>query len=189
MKKQFLSLAIFLIQLSKVRIFFNYLGTPFLVLLDSEHKTDKPVFIHLDTLSSISDEVELKTACSFSLHLLNQEFRAVCFTSTDYQDWIQALEISHEMVNISAEKKHQPIQIGLESAVPLTSTLQNHKNTARNSRQLARAYTDNSLLAGTSMQSNVLKDHLIPERRFSTGHLSFEADNSSLQEGAASDKE
>ena len=71
--------------------------------MQSESKTDKPEFIHLDQLAGISDEVTLSTACNFSLHLTRTDIRFQCQTSIDYQDWMQALEIAYGLLHANTQ--------------------------------------------------------------------------------------
>ena len=99
-------------------------GTPFLVLLQSDSKTDKPEFIHLDTLGGISDEVTMGTACSFSLHLSRADIRFQTFTSTDYQDWMQALEIAYQLLHNNTQNiaVKQPVRATSQSSGPFRPT-------------------------------------------------------------------
>jgi hypothetical protein len=98
---------------------------PFMVLMQSENRTDRPEFVHLDGLDGISDEVTLGTACNFALHLPKTDMRFMCATSTDYQDWMHALEIAYGMIHASSQQESmRPIaQVGLESAIPVTQNI------------------------------------------------------------------
>ena len=88
--------------------------------MQSESKTDKPEFIHLDALAGISDEVTLGTACNFALHLTKVDIRFQCQTSTDYQDWMQALEIAYGLLHANTQGYNsnpvEPQKIGRENS-------------------------------------------------------------------------
>ncbi|KAI8899732.1 hypothetical protein BC833DRAFT_563896 [Globomyces pollinis-pini] len=78
-------------------------ATPFLIVLDAEYSSEKPTFIHLDKLKSIKDEVDLKAACTMSLHFDDHDVKLIFATSTDYQDWLQAFQMATSMTRSLAD--------------------------------------------------------------------------------------
>jgi hypothetical protein len=167
-------------------------GIPFLVLLESEFKTDKPQFVHLDGLSGISDEVNLKTACSFCLHFDKSDIQVTCTTSTDYQDWMTALEMAYGMIEKSRNvaSRHIPSPIGLENAVPITHSLPRARTSYisnRSSRVLSRAYTE-SAIQRQSWQGSI-PEETHHDNPIASPKLSFDSDNASLHRPTPPEKE
>ncbi|KAI8995136.1 hypothetical protein BC832DRAFT_360263 [Gaertneriomyces semiglobifer] len=64
-------------------------GTPLLIIMDKARPTATPTFIHFSSITSISDEQALGSACNFALHFDGKphEIRFSCKSSTDYQEW------------------------------------------------------------------------------------------------------
>jgi hypothetical protein len=153
-------------------------GIPFLVLLTSEVKTDKPQFIHLDGLTGISDEVNLKSACTFSLHFEKSDIQVTCTTSIDYQDWMTALEMAYGLVEKSrqTQSRHIPSPMGLDTAIPVTQSLPRARTSFsnRSSKVLSRAYTE-SAIQRQSWQAPAEQPH---ENPITTNKLSFDSDGS-----------
>ncbi|KAJ3250636.1 hypothetical protein HK103_003290 [Boothiomyces macroporosus] len=73
-------------------------ATPFIVVMETEGRSEKPQFIHLDKLTSISDEVVLSTACTMCLHLPKGDVRITCPSSIDYQECMSALAMTYDMI-------------------------------------------------------------------------------------------
>jgi hypothetical protein len=103
-------------------------SNPFIIILDSEAKIDNPLFIHLDTLVNIKDEVELGSACGFALDLGSKELKFQVSTSIEYQDWVAALDLALKLVKSS--KVATPLRREslnpegkLATATPLAPTL------------------------------------------------------------------
>ena len=105
-----------------------------------------PVFIQLDTLKAISDEISLSAACQFCLHFDKSDLKLQCYTSTDYIEWMSVLEYSLEMV-IQALQTRQtndahPMQNLRVSDSPLGWLNGSHRNSS--------SVDNKSLLNGSS---------------------------------------
>ncbi len=75
------------------------------------------MFIQLDSLKGISDEIALEFACQFCLHFDKNDLRFACLTSTDYMEWIQVLEYSLEIVFKVLKKREAEQEMNQQNQV------------------------------------------------------------------------
>ncbi|KAJ3304762.1 hypothetical protein HDV03_002303 [Kappamyces sp. JEL0829] len=120
-------------------------GTPFLVLLNDDSKSDKPEFIHLDDLMDIQDEVALETACSLSLMMSKGDMRLQLRTSIEYQDWMSAFEAALQIIHAPHSKPAYRVsrEYSLRNAIPANHSLPRAPRDRPQS--YVRSYTDSSL--------------------------------------------
>ncbi|KAJ3007787.1 hypothetical protein HKX48_008929 [Thoreauomyces humboldtii] len=64
-------------------------GTPLLIMLNAETSTATPTFVQFSDIRAISDESQLRSACSFALHIdvKPYDYKFAAASSIEYQQW------------------------------------------------------------------------------------------------------